>query len=223
MTIAFIQIYWSDTQIANMYPFATPYRNETLTPYFENSVIGELVPKTEADKIAVCSWALRQKHRTFSVPPIGEITMERLMGEYDVFAFTRNTNSHQSLAAMDTWHPGSKDLLRRICEAVNVKFPREVEKPIYQNAHCTKSEIYKAYVKEALAPAMELMENDPLISTECWKDSEYYKLKKENVNSEFAKRVKKYLGTDFCPMHTFLLERLFSVWINGKGLNIITV
>lgn len=220
-TISFTQIYWDDSQLAQMYPFATPYKNETLTPFFENSIIAEVVPKTTADRIAVCSWNLRQKHRAFSIPPIGEITLERLLGDYDVFAFTKNTNQHQALAAMNVWHPGSRELLGRICGGAGVKFPNEVEKPIYQNAFCAKGEIYKAYVKEALIPAMEVMEQDPLIAIECWQDSQYYKLKEPNA--AFSQRVKKYLGTDFCPMHTFLLERLFSVWIHGKGLNIITV
>lgn len=222
-SLSFFQIFWDDSQLPSLYPFAKPYRNETLTPFFENTVIGEVVPKTKADKIAVCSWALRQKYRTFSVPPVGEITLERLMGEYDVFAFTKNTNAHQMLAAMDSWHKGSRDILQLICAEIRLKFPSEVEKPIYQNAFCATSEIYKAYVKEALIPAMYVMSFNEEIRKLCWQDSNYYKLKDFNKDSDFAKRVKKYLGTDYCPLHTFLLERLFSVWIHGKGLKIITV
>lgn len=221
MDLAFFQIFWDDAQLPNLYPFAKPYRNETLTPFFENSVIAELVPKVRADKIAVCSWSLRQKYRAFSVPPVGNITLERLQEDYDVFAFTKNTNAHQMLAAMDNWHKGSLDLLRRICEAINLKMPSECEKPIYQNAFCATREVYKAYVLGALIPAMTVMEHDPQIKHDCWQDSDYYKLK--NPSSDFSARVKKYLGTDYCPLHTFLLERLFSVWIHGKGLKIITV
>lgn len=220
-SLSFFQIFWDDSQLPNLYPFAKPYRNEVLTPFFENQCISEIVPRAKADKIAVCSWALRQKYRTFSVPPVGDITVDRLLGDYDVFAFTKNTHAHQMLAAMDHWHRGSKELLHRICAAIDLRFPSEVEKPIYQNAFCARGEIYKAYVKEALDPAMEVMDFDKEINQACWQDSDYYKLK--NPSSDFSQRVKKYLGTDYCPLHTFLLERLFSVWIHGKGLNIITV
>lgn len=221
MNVSFFQIYWDDSQLTHVYPFAIPYRNDTLTPYFENGPISDIVPATHADKIAVCSYALRQKYRAFSVPPVGEITEERLHSDYDVFAFTKNSNAHQMLAAMDHWHAGSRDLLRQICDAIGLRFPEEVEKPIYQNAFCAKREIYQAYVKQALSPAMEVMEQDPFIATGCWKDSNYYKLKEPS--GEFSKRVKHFLGTDYCPMHTFLLERLFSVWIHGQGFKIITV
>lgn len=221
MTLAFYQIFWDDSQLPSLYPFAKPYRNETLTPFFENSVIAELVPRVKADKIAVCSYALRQKYRAFSVPPVGDITLERLQGDYDVFAFTKNSQAHQMLEALRYNHKDSKDILKRICEAIGVTFPGEVEKPIYQNAFCASGEVYKAYVKEALIPAMEVMEQDEQIKKECWQDSNYYSLK--HPSQEYRNRVKRFLGTDYVPLHTFLLERLFSVWIHGKGLKIITV
>lgn len=216
--VELIQIYWRDDQRQHMFDFATPYLNETLTPFFENSVIADLVPKTTADKIAICSWALKQKYKP-GLPPIGEITLERLHAEYDIMAFTRNTKHHDMLQVMDTWHRGSLDLLKRICSRIGITMGRKIDHPIYQNAFCARREIYQAYVNEALIPAMAVMENE--FKSECWVDSGYYKLKEPA--SDFAARVKQFLGVDYCPLHPFLLERLFSIWIQGKGLNIVTV
>ena len=61
--ISFFQIYYNDSQLTELYDFAIPYKNLTLTPYFENSVIAELVPKCQSKKIAVCSWRLREKRK----------------------------------------------------------------------------------------------------------------------------------------------------------------
>lgn len=221
-TLNFVQILWKDEQLPQLYPFATPYFNDTLSPFFENSIIAHLVPRTEADRIAVCSWNLRYKSKRFSVPPVSEITFEKLMSDYDVYAFTRNSSAHQMLAALKYHHNGL-ELFRSICAAIGLSCPSEVERPIYQNAFCARTEIYREYVHKALAPAMEVMEQDPKIREGCWADSKYYSLKDITPQNDFAQRVKRFLGVDYCPMHTFLLERLFSVFIHGKGLNIITV
>jgi len=46
----FYQIYYHDSQIEKLYPFAIPYFNETLTIFFENSVIKDVVMSTESPK-----------------------------------------------------------------------------------------------------------------------------------------------------------------------------
>lgn len=214
--IDFYQIHYRSDQQAQIFPWAIPYHNETLTQFFENSVIAELVEKSNAEKIAVVSWALKHKMRTFNVPPRVELKEEHLHESFDVLAFTRNSRAHQMLEAMDHWHPGSKELLKQICEEIGVPFVNEVRYPIYQNAFCATSQVYKAYVKEALLPAMWAMELK--FKEQCWKDSNYYKLK--NPEDDFSARVKQFLGTDYCPLHPFLLERLFSVWIDRRDLNV---
>lgn len=199
-----------------MFPWAKPYFNETLTPFFENSVIAELVPRSEAKKIAVCSWALRDKMRSFNVPPRIELTYEHLEQDFDILVFTRNTKAHQMLDFLDAHHKGCKDLLKRICASIGVQWSKDLKYPIYQNAFCATSDVYNTYVEEALTPAMWAMETE--FKEECWKDSNYYRLK--DPGDVFAGRVKHFLGVDYCPLHPFLLERLFSVWINNQGLNV---
>jgi hypothetical protein len=214
--VGFYQIYWDEKQLERLFPFATPYKNDTLTPFFENSVIAHLIPCSAHTKIAVCSWNLMNKMRT-NIPPYRQLTQELLESDFDVLSFTKNSPGHGMLTIADTWHPNFTDILRVIMTHLGFKLPKEVKYPIYQNAFCARTEIYQQYVKEMLIPAMEVMENDMVIRELCWMDSGYYKLR--NI-PEFAQRVKQFLGTDYCPLHTFLCERFFSVWLNDKKFNV---
>ena len=217
--VDFYQILYKEEQRAKIYPFATPYFNQTLTPFFENSIIAEVVPQSTADKIAVCSWAIDQKRVTMNTGNREPIREENLYLDYDIASFTKNTRNHQMLEAMDSWHKGSKELLKLICLKIGVKWVSEIKFPIYQNAFCARREIYQDYVATALKPAMEAMETK--FKDQCWQDSGYYKLK--NPGDDYAQRVKQFLGVDYCPLHPFLLERLFSVWISTRNFNVIYI
>lgn len=216
--VKLIQIHWKDEQIEKLYPFAIPYKNLSLSPFFENSVIADLVPKigVEIEKIAICSWNLANKMRT-NYPPTRQLTEEILNSEYDVLSLTKNSPGFGMLYTSEMWHPGFLEILDSILAMIGIRRPNEVKYPIFQNAFCAKREIYQAYVKEMLIPAMEVMDNDQRIRSLCWRDSGYYKLRSV---PEFAERVKQFLGVNFCPMHTFLCERFFSIWIENKNLNI---
>lgn len=219
--IDFFQIYYKEEQSKHFFNWAIPLFNPVLTLFFENTPISRVVLESKAEKIAVCSWNLKNKYKTFSIPPWNDLTYERLEEDYDVLAFTKNSPHHQTLAAMDGWHPGSKLALSGICSQIGLKFPKECKYPIYQNAFCARADVYKAYVTEALIPAMQLMETDPTVRGWALQDSNYFKLKSNN--SDLAEQLKTHLGLDYCPLAPFLLERLFSVWVNYRGLNIKTL
>jgi len=213
------QIYYHESQKGEVFDFAIPYFNPTLTPFFENSVIPGLVLASEAEKTGVCSWNLRKKSVVFSIPPVREINQELINGDYDVLAFTKHGKGHQMLEAMEGWHKGSRETLRKICQAAGIPF-KEPKYVFYQNAFIARTDIYQNYVKNALVPAMYVMDNDPDIKELCWQDSGYYKLTGKTKDDLFAQQVEKYLGVTYCPMHTFLLERLFPVWLNTqKNIN----
>lgn len=216
----FYQIYYHDSQKENMWPFAIPYLNENLTIFFENAPISKLVTETKADKIAVCSWKLKDKLRwNLGKPRIREdITQEVLNSDYDVLPFTRNSQHHQMLQAASQWHPGFRETMTKIVEGIGKKMPGEVKIPIYQNAFSAKREIYQDYVKEYLNPAMELVKNDPEIYKLATRDSHYTKLiKHEGASAEY---LAEKLGFPYYPLVTFVLERLFSVYIHNKKINV---
>jgi hypothetical protein len=121
------------------------------------------------------------------------------------------------LASAEVWHPGFKVLLGKICEKIGHKAYGEVKIPVYQNAFIAKTEIYQDYVKNFLSPAMEVMEKDEEIRTLCYQDSRYYILRE---NKPFRERVKQFLGLDYCPLHPFVCERFFSVYLMEKQFNV---
>lgn len=212
------QIYYDDAQKDSLYPFAIPYRNENLTPFFENSVILDLVPRFEGDKIGVCSWALREKLR-FMLPPRRELTQDVIESDYDVLLLSRNSRHHEMLRRADTWHPGFVQLLNVIFERTGFKMSYTEVKPeraVYFNHFIATREVYQAYVRELLEPAILAMTFDKEIHDAVWIDSGYTKLK-----GEIPASVRDAWG--FYPMHSFLCERMFSCWLNDKDLKIETL
>jgi hypothetical protein len=213
----FYQIYYREEQKESLFPFAIPFKNEGLTIFFENSVINSLVTASRANKIAVCSWKLKDKLKWYVGRP-RPLTMEVLESEYDVLSLTRNSNFHQMFAAAEVWHKGFHSMMKKIVEGIGKKMPGEVKKPIYQNHFSAKREIYQHYVITYLLPAMELMVNDPEVYKMVTVDSGYNKLNKKN--SAPSEYLMKQIGMPFYPMAPFLLERLFSVYVHNNRINV---
>lgn len=220
MVAELTQIYYHEAQKENIYPFAKPYFNENLTIFFENSIIRELVMRSEAKSIGVCSWKLKEKLRwNIGKPQLPEhITEEVINSDYEVLPFTRNSRSHQMLGAADMWHPGFRPTLKKILDILGINMPSEVKTPIYQNAFMAKREIYQDYIKSYLSPAMDLIKNDPEIYQMATVDSNYTKLaKKDAVDTDY---LKSKIGFGYYPLVPFLLERLFSIYIHNRNINV---
>lgn len=217
MASKLIQIIYDDTQREKCYPFAEIYFNDSLTIFFENKIISELVMSSEAAKIAVCSWKLKDKMRWYIGKP-REITHELLESDYEVMSFTKNTRHHQMLAAAEQWHKGFKNILRKVCDSIGVFCPEEVETPIYQNHFSAKREIYQDYCENYLIPVMNVMTLNEEINKLVIADSNYSELDKSTP--EKLDRIEKQLGIRYYPMAPFILERLFSVFVHNKKINV---
>lgn len=218
--VEFYQIFYKDEQLKHLYTFAIPYRNENLTIFFENSVIKELVMQTKASKIGVCSWKLKEK-LCYNVgnPRIPDhITEEVINSEYDVLPFTRNSKYHETLAALEFWHKGSRDLLSKILSALGIFLPSEVRPAVYQNAFMAKTEVYQDYVSSYLSPAMDLIQNDPEIYKLATVNSNYTQLVRQDAAS--AEYLQEKIGMPYYPLAPFILERLFSIYIHNKKINV---
>ncbi len=210
-----IQVYYLHEQRAHCYPFADLYCNEGLTIFFENELIKRFVSRETADKIGVCSWKLRDKFKFYIGRP-RELTEEVINTDYNVLSFTRNTERHRMLDAADRWHKGFRPAIEKIVQSIGQKCPGEVKVPIYQNAFMAKTEIYQDYVKNWLSPAMDVMLNDLEINKLVTVDSGYTNLaKKDAADSE---RLQKLIGMPYYPLAPFLLERLFSIYVQNNKI-----
>jgi hypothetical protein len=216
--IDFRQIYFDESQKEELFPFAKPFFNRNLTPYFENTVISDLVKQSEAEKISVCSWALKRKLE-LRVPPRTELTEEVLYSDYDILSFNKSSKTHDMMIALEVWHPGSKVILSEICKEIGFPMPEKIKWPIYQNAFIARADVYKDYVVNFLDPAMEAMEETQRIRNMLFVDSHYkYTILNQPVD---YKNIKEKLGLPFVPMHPFILERCFSIYLQKKNLNVV--
>jgi hypothetical protein len=217
MAAQLTQIIYHDSQRASCFEFADIYFNTALTIYFENEVICDVVMASTAEKIAVCSWKLKEKMKYFIGTP-RPITQELLESSYDILSFTKNTKNHQMLAAAEAWHKGFKETLQKILYEIGFECPREVRMPIYQNHFSASRQTYQDYVTQYLIPAMYVMENDPEIHKMVMADSNYSKL--AGATAEQTQDLQNKLGIPYYPLAPFLLERLFSVYVHNNHLNV---
>jgi hypothetical protein len=215
MPVDLFQVYYKEEHKNKLFPFAKPYFNEGLTIFFESELIRKLVMGSKADKIGITSWKLRDKLRR-NVGLGKTLTENDINGDYQVLSLTRNSKKHQMLAHLYQWHPKSKEAMSLLWSKLGYKLPGEAKNPIYQNAFCAKTEIYRDYVENFLSPAMELTLKDEELNNLMLQPSGYGRLSKEAD----LKSVKAKLGMSDYPLVPFVLERCFCLFAQVKGYQI---
>lgn len=217
MAAKLIQIYFRDEQKSSCYPFADLYFNSDLSIYFENDVISRLVPGSEADKIAVCSWKLKDKIR-IQVKRCRPLTQEMLESDYEVLSFTNNTQYHDFFAFASAHHKNFRETFEKMLSSAGLRMPSRVKCPIYQNHFSARTDIYKDYVKSYLIPCMDAIKNDPEVNKLAMVDSNYSQLARNSAaTSEY---LKEKIGVSYYPLVPFLLERLFSVYCTNNKIKV---
>lgn len=230
MSLQFYQIYYQDEQLKECYDFTTRHRNEKITDFFENRIIADLVPESTADYISVCSWRLRKKRQDGWCPVILkgdlELSEEKILShDFDVAVLTPRSKSHKMLGMSTLWHGGHThnyawdNSIAELKKFINI--PEEVKTPIYENHFIARKEIYHEYVSSFLNPVMQYMSD-----RSCFFVDAGYAPKKERDKSEGIQAVERYrkeTGRNDWPIAPFILERLFSIFINDKQLKIINI
>lgn len=223
MTIDFIQILYDESQRSELYDFSRPYFNVGLTPYFENQVIAGIIPTLQADYISVCSWRLRKKRAGCEhyLGGLGKdvLSLSKIEAAmpFDVAILTPHSPSHQPLAMAPNWHGKAWVDAFNAFKPFLSQFgpvPDELKHAIYENHFIARKEIYHEYISSYLLPAIRFIGDNPVFFV----DSLYVPKKKDQT--EIA-RVQKLLKANDWPILPFILERLFSFYINDKGLNVI--
>lgn len=228
MTLDFWQIYYKDEHRPQLYDFSIAHKNESLSLYFENSIIASLVPTSTADLVGVASWRLKAKRNESSTEFIlkrqnghTDLTQESILAApFDVAVLTPRNKLHQPLAMASNWHGKPWDdafavFKRYLRNAQSIKVPDELENTIYENHFIARRDLYQDYVGSCLVPAIEFMSSDPIFLA----DAGYAKRKPAHERIEYQ----QLTGRMDWPIAPFILERLFSIWIDRKGLKVVAL
>jgi len=213
------QIYFNGESKANLLDYFTPYHNDKPTVFLENTVISEQVKKCNAQYFGVVSHNLRNKMNNFPYDrdekQIGKEYFEKVLPTCNILVLQRVAGN--MMQQLGEWHRGAKETLQAILDAVGYDFDVNgtVKNNIYSNHFIARYGIYEEYVRLLLDPAMKVMEEDKNIKRMCMVDSGYTTLK-----GPLPENLQKAWGIGFWPMHAFLCERLFSIYINNKNYNV---
>lgn len=106
----------------------------------------------------------------------------------------------------ETHHPGFMELFKELCERLDLTIPGKGTRGhcVYSNFFAAKPNIYRMYIESAIKPAIAILEGE--MAAKVWKNAQY-------KNGLSADDLKRYTGLEYYPFHTFLLERLMTVWL----------
>lgn len=231
-TLDFFQVWFEDDQQEHFYDFATPYYNELVTPYFENNIIAKLPLQSQADLIGVASWRLKEKrnslpvHRALKSTVGTRLSLEKILSKkFDVAILTPMMPGHRMLSTGqqlfgNIWTESFNHLSTFLTGTLSMKIPDEISFPIYGNHFIATREVYRRYITECLIPTIEFMEAEPAMFL---RNSGYAKTKSNAKCLTMVRLYKDKSGRDDWPIAPFLLERLFSLWIDPQNLQIINL
>lgn len=216
------QIYFSPVHLGTLDPLWHPYKNEGLTPIFENEVFRKLYLEGDYkdwDYYGIFSHKFFNKHRKDG--KWLERAIERDKG-HDVYSFFLNKQSDKPNSFYDTYHPHLMELgLEVVYRLFNEDLLKIKADRIYYNHWLAKEEVFEGYCKEMLLPTLELLEG-PLKSL-VWRDAQYHEgltMFQEVADVMSKERCMEVFGTPFYPHHPFLLERLPAIYFALKGLSV---
>ena len=230
-TLDFYQVYYEEEHRKELYDFVIPYFNNKLTPYFENSAIQSLVVNSKADFISVASWKLRRKRN--SMPAIQVLKGDAsilskkfiLSKDFDIAILTPRITGHKTLFMSQHWHGQTwiesfSALSSFLKSKLKIKVPLELKYAIYENHFIAKRDIYREYVLSCLTPVMEHMKENKLI----FEAPSGYRTHKERIGDFVSiEKYEEVTKLKDWPIGAFLLERLFSIWIDSRNYAVVNI
>jgi hypothetical protein len=214
-----IQIYYDDASKEACYPETEHYHNEVCTPFFENDLIIKFINEGRHkgfEYFGVFSGHFKNKmiHSREGRKLTPDYIIEKL--DTDIVSFFAYHKNKNVVNKAEVFHPGFKRALNNILNRIgfDVDLEENTRFTVYQNHFIARSHIYEQYVKELLEPAVNEMrnENNKELQNIIWQDSNYHK------KTTMPEKLKKELGVPYYPYHTFICERLFSIFLNKYSL-----
>lgn len=221
------QIYFKEEHLTRLEPQFKPFHNklEDTTVFLESEVIRTLIESNAhigATYFGVVAYKLREKlgftkenwknNKNIANISTQEFTVEEFTNQVyemqpDVMSFQRH-KAHDTVSVANGFHPGFKDFWTIIMSRIGIDWkPMVYQNVFYCNYFVARSEIYERFVKEFLAPAMNVMKTMPELYRYC------------NYPEPFPDHLKKQLAVDHWTFHPFLCERMFTHFAHMHKLN----
>ncbi len=198
------QIMYREEQKEHLFLDTIPYFNKDLGLYFENDVILDLFQrgKIVGDYFGVLSWKARAKNHIK-----GKYLNRLIKNRFDIYSFTYDR--HDVFGYADRCHPGFYEIIRSLLSELSLDPDIRPAIGLYQNAVITKPNIYIAYIENYLLPTIQFFENcSDEIKDLLFSDANYRGVSKEKLGLS--------IGVNFYTLHTFVLERLWSLYYHVK-------
>lgn len=210
------QIYYDEASKNNCYPEYNLYYNPSCTPFFENSVILDLIDQKvhcQGEYFGVWSHAFRSK-----VDSKQHFTPEKFqdfvkLNDAEVYSAHRYHSKHVPAVLAQKYHPNFISILQRILNKIGYQADlfKEARFIIYSNHFIASKCVYDDYVETLLRPAMDVMsEKGTEIYNLIWQNSRY------KGHGKLPDHLKSLFGVEFYPYHTFLCERLIMLYLNNN-------
>ena len=178
---------------------------------FEYNVILKILEQyTLDDYTGVFSWKFPYKTQMFKKK------LEWLFKNnpnYDVYNFCTQTFKEGYLQFTEKCHPGFLSLFSKLCKDLDLP-TYEPKHTVYSNFFICKTEIYKKYANEIIIPAINLLETK--YKEEAWKNANY-------ITGLKTEELQKLTGLEYYTFHTFILERLFSQFLEKERYKVFNI
>jgi len=117
----------------------------------------------------------------------------------------------------NVWDEALLVLSRFLRKELRINMPEELRYAIYENHFIARGPLYREYVHSCLDPVMKFMQQEPIFS----QPSGYRKHKERMAEFNQINHYQEATGVNDWIIGVFLLEHLFSTWINDKNLNVV--
>lgn len=190
-------------QICEYTPYLNPIKTVEEKSYlFEYNPILKLIPNATGKYVGCFSWKFNQK------TGITKYELERVLEQTDADVISFCFNIPKYLQVSELHHPGFKERFTLLCKELGLTC-KEPQVTVYSNFFVAKPEVYREYLS-LLTKAIRLLEDEKY---KAFADANY----KVGLDSE---TLYEHTGLKHYTWHTFLLERLMSVWIDNKKLKV---
>jgi hypothetical protein len=241
-TMTIYQTYYSEETKKNLKEGFTPYDNtDKLTMFFESGIIRELVSSgahKNSDYFGVVSHDFRAINKPFrgGLPTKENIARQVAVLGADVVMFN-HVQSIDSLCYAENWHNGIVAATCAALESIGYKgkhlahwqkiqhlAPARIVAHArvmpfahvgYENHIIARSGLYEQYCNELLFPVMRAAETDSQVKELFLRNSNYVR------NRQNANLLQRQIGINYYPLHPFICERLWGLWLNDKTLKVL--